>query len=127
MVPCDVLHQYAGTALAKDDYSLTPPHRRWLQYGLGRHEAGLHEVLFHRPTERLARQELIRLGQRLAGLCHAMPRQGCELRLHRGAPRPGGCERRGVLPHPGSSKTCRAITRGELYTSWARSTWNAGS
>jgi predicted metal-dependent peptidase len=25
-----VLHQYAGSALRKDDYSLFPPHRRWL-------------------------------------------------------------------------------------------------
>lgn len=29
-----VLHQYAGTALAKDNYSLSPPHRRWLQHDL---------------------------------------------------------------------------------------------
>ncbi|MFI5342292.1 MAG: VWA-like domain-containing protein, partial [Candidatus Methylomirabilales bacterium] len=29
-----VLHQVAGTALAKDDYSLNPPHRRWLQYDI---------------------------------------------------------------------------------------------
>lgn len=29
-----VLHQVAGTALAKDDFSLTPPHRRWLQYDI---------------------------------------------------------------------------------------------
>ena len=34
---------------------------------------------------------------------------------------------KGVLPHTGSSKTCRAITRGEMYTSWARFTWNARS
>jgi predicted metal-dependent peptidase len=29
-----VVHQYAGTALAKDDFSLNPPHRRWLQYDI---------------------------------------------------------------------------------------------
>ncbi len=29
-----VLHQYAGTALAKEEFSLNPPHRRWLQYDI---------------------------------------------------------------------------------------------
>jgi len=29
-----VLHQVAGTALAKEDFSLNPPHRRWLQYDI---------------------------------------------------------------------------------------------
>lgn len=29
-----VLHQVAGTALAKEDFSLNPPHRRWLEYDI---------------------------------------------------------------------------------------------
>ncbi len=29
-----MLHTYAGQTLLKEDYSLSPPHRRWLQYDI---------------------------------------------------------------------------------------------